>query len=243
MSFSQPMSEFLRYLAAYSDDGDTRDETVHLPSLSELSQELGTSVSGLREQLEVAKAIGLVEVRPRTGIRRLPYSFLPAVRLSLAYAVSLDWNHFIAFAELRNHLEAAFWGQAVGALLEQDRQVLQALMERAWEKLRGQPIQIPHAEHRQLHLTIYGRLGNHFVQGLLEAYWEIYEAVGLNLLADYDYLQQVWRYHQQMVDAICCGDEAAGYQALVNHKDLLFHRADTRHASAVVHPAAVDQGE
>jgi DNA-binding FadR family transcriptional regulator len=37
-----------------------------------MSKELGVSVALLREQLEVAKAIGLVEVRPRTGIRRLP---------------------------------------------------------------------------------------------------------------------------------------------------------------------------
>jgi len=71
---------------------------------------------------------------------------------------------------------------------------------------------------------IYSRLDNPFVQGLLEAYWEIYEAVGLNLYADYNYLERVWTYHQQMVDAICAGDFESGYRALVEHKDLLYHR-------------------
>ena len=65
---------------------------------------------------------------------------------------------------------------------------------------------------------------NPFVSGILEAYWEAYEAVGLNLYADYSYLEQVWNYHRQMVDSICNGDFDAGYQALVEHKDMLYHR-------------------
>jgi DNA-binding GntR family transcriptional regulator len=62
------------------------------------------------------------------------------------------------------------------------------------------------------------------VTGILEAYWEAYEAVGLNLYTDYDYQQKVWVYHQRMVDAIESGDYQAGYQALVEHKDLIYHR-------------------
>jgi DNA-binding GntR family transcriptional regulator len=94
------------------------------------------------------------------------------------------------------------------------------------EKLNGQTIQIPHQEHRQLHLGIYRRLDNPFVLGLLEAYWEAYEAVGLNLYTDIGYLQQVWAYHEEMVQSICDGDFARGYQALIEHKDLLYHRPD-----------------
>ncbi len=71
---------------------------------------------------------------------------------------------------------------------------------------------------------IFRRLENPFVLGLLEAYWAAYEAVGLNLFADYRYLETVWTYHQQIVDAICTEDYEAGYQALVDHKDLLYHR-------------------
>lgn len=52
----------------------------------------------------------------------------------------------------------------------------------------------------------------------------MYEAVGLNVYADYKYLQQVWHYHQDMVDAIAAGDYDRGYAALVEHKDLLYHR-------------------
>jgi hypothetical protein len=48
--------------------------------------------------------------------------------------------------------------------------------------------------------------------------------VGLNLYADYQYLQEVWNYHQIMVEAIREGEYAQGYQALLNHKDLLHFR-------------------
>jgi DNA-binding FadR family transcriptional regulator len=172
----------------------------------------------------VAKALGLVEVRPRTGIRRLPYTFFPAVFQSLSYAIHLDRSYFDAYSELRNQVEAAFWDKAVRLLTEEDHQALQTLMAQAWDKLHGSPVQIPHIEHRQLHLRIYSRLGNPFVQGVLEAYWQAYEEAGLNVYADYHYLQEVWNYHQVMVDAICAGNYEAGYQALIVHKDLLYQR-------------------
>jgi DNA-binding FadR family transcriptional regulator len=213
-------SDFIHYLATscHPEGGE------QLPSLQEISQELGISVSALREQLEVARALGMVEVRPRTGIRRQPYSFSPAVTMSLAYALQLSPKNFEAFTDLRNRLEDAYYTAAVVKLTEADQHELQRLMKVAWEKLRGDPVQIPHEEHRQLHLLIYSRLENPFVTGLLEAFWEAYETVGLSMYADYQYLQQVWNYHQQMVDAICSGNEKTGHQALIEHKDLLTHR-------------------
>jgi len=189
--------------------------------LSSLSKELGISVASLREQLEVARALGLIDVRPRTGIRRLPFTFLPAVRQSLGYAMALDPNNFQLFADLRQNIEASYWHEAVEKLTEEDHAQLKMLMERAWRKLDGRPVQIPHDEHKQLHLTIYGRLNNPFVTGILEAYWESYEAIGLNVFTDYNYLRGVWQYHEKMVNAICSGDFSSGYRALVEHTDLL----------------------
>jgi DNA-binding FadR family transcriptional regulator len=165
-----------------------------------------------------------VEAKPRTGLRRLPYSFTPAVDQSLAYAITIDQEYFLKFADLRQHLETAYWYQAVDLLTDEDKADLVRLVEGAWGKLRGTPIQIPQYEHRQLHLTIYKRLDNPFVSGILEAYWEAYEAVGLNLYAGYRYLEEVWTYHQQMVDGIFSGDLEAGYQALLEHTDLIRHR-------------------
>ncbi len=219
MSHKPLASEFLQYLAAHENGNADPDR---LPSLGELSEEIGISVPKLREQMEAARHMGLVEARPRTGIRRKPYTF--SVTSSLLYAVALDPANFRAFSELRNHLEAAFWHEAVQALTPEDHAELQNCMALAWEKLNGSPIRIPHPEHRKLHLTIFSRLGNPFVRGLLEAYWEAYEAVELDSYADYAYLREVWDYHQRMVEAIICGDLEASRTAFIQHTGLLRHR-------------------
>lgn len=217
---SPEISEFMRYLATHTEADDA------LPSLKDLSEQLGLSLASLREQLEVARALGLVEVRPRLGTRRREYTFTAAVRQSLQYALALNDEHFRKYSELRNHVEAAFWYEAVEKLTAADKAELQALVRRAWEKLRGAQIQVPHEEHRALHLSIYRRLENPFVTGILEAYWDAYETVGLNVFAGgYEYLQEVWRYHEKMVASICSGDYKAGHEALTAHTDLLYQRS------------------
>jgi DNA-binding FadR family transcriptional regulator len=86
-------------------------------------------------------------------------------------------------------------------------------------------LQVPHEEHRQLHLLIFGRLNNPFVTGLLDAYWDMYEAVGLNMYSgDLAYLNEVWDYHSRMVECICAGDYDGGREALVAHMHLLVQR-------------------
>ncbi|CAG1016969.1 hypothetical protein ANAEL_05927 [Anaerolineales bacterium] len=212
---SPEISEFLRYLALHP------EAEGNLPTLNELSQELGISVAGLREQLEVARALGLVEVRPRTGTRRLPYSFAPAIKQSLTYALTLNQGYFQKYSELRTHIENTYWDEAVSLLTEEDKAELQNIITTAFDKLRGDPIQVPHEEHRRLHLLIYSRLDNPFVMGILEAYWDAYEAIGLNMYAGgVDYLETVWGYHKTMVQSICNGNYAAGRKALVTHIDL-----------------------
>ncbi|HUM25729.1 MAG TPA: FCD domain-containing protein [Anaerolineales bacterium] len=216
---SPELSEFLRYLASHE------EATGGLPSLNDLSRELGISLAALREQLEAARALGLVEVRPRTGTRRLPYSFAPSVMKSLAYALTLDQSNFEKYSELRNHIETAYWDEAVSLLTEEDKLELKNITARAFEKLHAKQVQVPHEEHRKLHMLIYSRLNNPFVTGLLEAYWNAYEAVGLNMYAGgIDYLEEVWGYHKTMVQSICNGNYAAGRKALITHIDLLAHR-------------------
>jgi DNA-binding FadR family transcriptional regulator len=220
-------SDLLRYILAKGCKPGDR-----LPSLEDLSAELKISTGKLREQLEVARALGLVDVRPRTGIRIAEYDFSVAVQLSLLYGLALDPRQFQAFGQLRNGIEATFWHQAVALLTAADHAELRGLIAAAWAKLTGQPIQIPHVEHRRLHLAIFKHLNNIFVKGLLEAYWEAYEAVGLNVYADYQYLREVWTYHEGIVNAIIAGDPDEGHRLLLLHSTLLRHREKPRPAPA-----------
>jgi DNA-binding FadR family transcriptional regulator len=214
-----PLSKLAKFLASHN-----QEEAQNLPALSQLSKTLDISVASLREQLEVVRALGLVEVRPRKGIQKLAYKFSPAVRLSLAYAIANDISHFDEFADLRKHIEEAYWYESVAKLTDDDLYYLNFLIESATKKLNGDPIQIPHTEHRELHLTIYKRLNNEFVYGLLDAYWDAYETIGLNVYTRLTYLQEVWQYHRQIVEAICSKDFDLGYRLLLDHTDLLYHR-------------------
>jgi DNA-binding FadR family transcriptional regulator len=224
MNLNELDSDFLRHLLNKGYQPGQR-----VPALNELSEQMGISVGKLREQMEVARTLGLVDVRPKIGIRLEPYDFLPAVRFSLLFALATDPNLFDAFSELRKHVESAFWHEAVALLTDQDKRDLRDLMRAAWTKLNGPNIQIPHPEHRELHLTIFKRLDNPFVRGLLEAYWEAYEAVELNLFSDYEYLREVWTYHQRIVDAIFEGKADAGHALLIEHANLLRHRVSPEH--------------
>jgi DNA-binding FadR family transcriptional regulator len=209
-------SEFLHYLI---------DEEVavgeRLPPLTELSEQLGVSVGKLREQLEVARALQIVSVRPRVGIRRESYQFAPAMLNSLLFGLATGDAHFAQYSALRQAVETSFWHEAVRLLTDDDRAQLQRLVDQAWHKLRNAPVHIPRAEHRELHLTIFKRLDNPFVKGILTAYWEAYAASEMTRFVDYSYWVEVWQYHEQIVAALVNGDEEEGRRLLVEHFTLL----------------------
>ncbi|MDZ7843831.1 MAG: FCD domain-containing protein [Anaerolineales bacterium] len=221
MTNSYPPSELIQYLNQTAVDQRPGDK---IPPLHSLSDQLNISVSRLREQLEAAKVLGFVDVRPRVGIRRLEYSFTPAVQASLNYAIRLEDKVFEDFLDLRRHLENAYFLQAGRALTAEDHEELKTLVAAAWKKLQGTPVRIPHQEHRQFHLTIYRRLENVFVTGLIEAYWDAYETVGLNVYADISYLEEVWEYHEKISQSLAAGRIEEGRQFLKDHFVLLIDR-------------------
>lgn len=209
-------SDFLQYIVEHHvSPGDK------LPSLNEISAELGVSVGKLREQLEVARALGFVSVRPRLGTQREPYKFSPAILASILFGIGTTEAQFAQFSQLRQAIEVSFWVEAVSQLSSEDKAELKQLINRAWGKLRGQPIHIPASEHRDLHLNIFKRLDNPFVLGILEAYWDAYEASELTRFMGYQYWLDVWAYHEQIVDALCANEFEQGRQLLVEHFALL----------------------
>lgn len=197
-----------------------------LPTINDLSKELGISVSKVREDLEVVRALGLVQVRPRSGMQVQPFDFGPAATLSVLYALGQDRESFHDFAKIRKSIELAFWDEAVRQLTAEDIVILRECVDSAHCKLTQVPIHVPFEEHRTLHLTLFRHLTNPFVQGLLQAYWTAYQAYGLALYADISYHRDLWRYHEQIVECVASGDYEGGRTALADHMSLLRHVGD-----------------
>lgn len=192
-----------------------------LPTIASIGEEMGVSVGKLREQLEFARHLGLVSLRPRVGMRREPYDFMLAILPSLLFGIATGEATFAQFSELRQTLEAQLWHKAVTQLTLEDKAKLRQLVAQAWEKLKGHPVHLPNGEHRHLHLLIFSHLENPFVQGILAAYWDAYEATELTRLADYAYWLTVWEYHEKIVEALCQNQFEQGHQLLLEHFTLL----------------------
>jgi len=209
-------SDFLHYLVQHHINPGDR-----LPSLNEIGDDMGVSVGKLREEVAVARQLGVVSVRPRLGIQREPFDFARVVLPAILFSLATGETSFAQLSRLRRMIESSFWDEAVVCLTAGDRLVLRQLVESAWAKLRGEPIHIPNAEHRQLHLTIFGRLANPLVHGLLVAYWDAYDASELTRFVRYEYWVEVWTYHERIVDALCVDDFERGRRLLNEHFALL----------------------
>ncbi|MCY3834108.1 MAG: FCD domain-containing protein [Chloroflexi bacterium] len=215
-------SDFLNYIIRQGYEPGDR-----LPSIQELTADthLDMSANKVREQLEVARQMGWVEVRSKRGTRVKEYDFTPAVRLSALYAMARG-EKFESFASLRNHVESAYWREACALLSQDDLDAMQGCIDSANAKLDSPPIHIPNPEHRLFHLTVFKNLDNTFVLGILEAYWDLYEEVGINRYMDYSYLRKVWDYHSLILQLIRGGQFDEAQRAFVEHTRLLRHEPD-----------------
>ena len=217
--FSENQSKLLRFIFER-----IKNERDDLPSIQELSEQLEMSVPTLREQLEVLKMLGLMDARPRHGMRIRSIDCAASLRQTALIATSIDMKYFYQFSDLRDKIEQAWFIPAARKLEEKDIQQLQECVDLAKEKLNGNPIQIPYQEHKELHLSIYKKLDNVFVSGILNTYWTLYEAVGMNLYTDLAYQQKVWNYHGEIVDAIRSRDLEKGLHLLEDHMKLIYMR-------------------
>jgi len=210
--------DLLNYLA------EACRKATPIPRLSELSGQLGISVTSVREQLEVARRLGFVAIKPKVGIHQRDFTLTPALELGMSYGIKVQPELFEAFRDVRKHIEAGYWYEAAPLLTTTEVHELGEIVGRAQAKIKKQPIELPEAEHRSFHLAIFRHLENPIAQSLLETYWELNAQVERNYYLDQTYLENVWNYHQRIVEALAARDFERGYQALLSHMDLVMQR-------------------
>lgn len=192
-----------------------------VPTIQQISAGSGISVSRVREALEVARVMGLVEIRPGRGTLVSAPQLSESVKLMASYLIGLDEKYFFSLRDLRNALEAHYWEEAVRALDQKQISHLRGLICTAFTMLEKEPIQVPVREHRDFHLAIYAGVDNIFVQGILEAFWDIYDAFGYSLYQDLEYHRTVWSFHGQIMDAIADGEFERGRALHLQHMALI----------------------
>ncbi|RJQ44780.1 MAG: FadR family transcriptional regulator [Anaerolineaceae bacterium] len=217
--FNDNQRKLLQFIILRIKEG--RDD---LPPIQELSEQLEMSVPTLREQIEALKMLGLLDARPRHGLHIRPIDISTGLRQIAIIAASIDMKYFYQFSDFRDRLEQAWFVTAAEKLVQDDIDQLEQYVINANAKLHGNPIQIPHREHKELHLSIYQRLDNLFVMGILNTYWTLYEAVGMNLYTDLNYQNKVWEYHSNIVEEIKRKDYQKGLLLLNEHMKLLYKR-------------------
>lgn len=230
MSLDLLSHSIVRYII--EDLGEPSEEPAKLPPLDQLAKQLGVSRGKLREDLIAAQAYGVIEMRPGDGTYLCPFDFYTAVRPLILYSIACNKGDFDRLYRLRARMEVAFWDDAAQTLGQAEIDQLAHILDRADAKLQGYPIEIPHREHRDFHVLIYSRLDNPFAQGLLKAYWDAYEAVGLHRYFELSYYQRMWTSHRGMVEAIASGENEAGKQILLQHFTLLEDRLQSTHQQA-----------
>lgn len=207
-------SDFLQYLA----DNNLPTGTV-LPTLKEISVEMGISVGKLREQSSYARAIGVISARPRVGMRRESFNFgtaaTPAVLFSLATAEAT----FEQLSSLRCAVETSFWHSATALLTPNDIADLQQIVDDAQARLHEQ--HIPHELHCDFHLGLFKRMDNPFATGILETYWAAYIQSEVTRYMPIAYWEEVWDYHRNIVNAIESNNIDQACQILIDHFNLL----------------------
>ena len=205
----------LSYLASNAKEGKS------IPSIAQLSDTLGLSASAVREQLEVARQLELVEVKTKTGIQTSSFSAAPAICLAYRYGLELQPDLIWDLLSVRQHLELSYWQEAVVHLTKKDVDYLAENVETAFKKINNRPVIIPIEEHKEFHLAIYRPLNNSFLTSIMEAYWSISLETGIHVLSDKTYLQNVWAYHRKIQQAIATKEYDLGYQALMTHFEIV----------------------
>ncbi|HHV05879.1 MAG TPA: FadR family transcriptional regulator [Anaerolineaceae bacterium] len=205
---AQEKQTLLEYLAKASKNGDD------IPSIAELSQILGVSIANVREQLEVARQLGFVEVRPRTGIQQRAFSMVPLIRLGMRYGIHSEPKILDDYIDMRKHLELVYWDPAFKVINDNQIDYMQFLVDVAFRKLQRKPAIIPHEEQSEFHLTIFRPLGNKLLINFLEAYWDLETTNSVRFFMDLDDMLSIWSRRQVLVDALREKNAIKGKKAL-----------------------------
>lgn len=183
-----------------------------LPTETELARTLGISRGSLREAMKSLQTLGVVETRHGFGTFVGRFSFDPLIDgLTFQILVSRETmpRAIRELLDLRQIVETGLMPRvtdlATAAQIEQLAHLVSRMEQSA---ALGQPFA---EEDRAFHDVLYRPLGNDLVIQLLQAFWDIFYAVGQESSRRTVLLSETAEEHRAILDAIAAhrGQDAA----------------------------------
>lgn len=190
-----------------------------LPTEIELCEALGVSRSSVREAMRRLAALDIVEVRHGHGTFVGNLSLAPLVEGLVFRGVLSPGDELAALREVvdvRLALDLATAERLVGAVRGTSNPDLDELvLEMEGRSAKGEEFA---AADRGFHSALASRVGNHLIEQLVTAFWEIHTAVYPQLgLARPESLDETARAHRSMLTAAEAGDVDGLRKAIIEH--------------------------
>jgi DNA-binding FadR family transcriptional regulator len=184
-----------------------------IPTEQSLATSLDVSRAALREALAALEAFGVVNTRQ--GARRTLGEFNMAIVVrKLAQTMQPSTQVLLELLDVRRVLEVAFFPVAVANMSVKKVRELRSIVDRMRSKAsRGEPFL---EEDAEFHQAIYAHLDNKTLEGLLGAFWQMFEQTSSDNRTGHD-LPESARSHARIVEALELGDTALGVHQLNVH--------------------------
>ena len=184
-----------------------------LPPEQDLARDLQVSRPALREALAALEALGLVV--SRQGARRTLGTFdMQTVVAALTRYMEPSTELMLEMLDVRRVLEAAFFPIAVAKMSANTLRELRRIADRMEAKAaRGQPFV---QEDAQFHQVLYEQLGNKTLQGLIAAFWRLFDEMSDQFQVGGD-LRATAHRHLRIVETLEAGDTSLATHELNVH--------------------------
>lgn len=189
-----------------------------LPTETELARTLGISRGSLREAMKSLQTLGVVETRHGFGTFVGQFTFEPLIDgLTFQILVARDTmpRAIRELLELRQVLESGLMPRVTALATPAQIERLDRIVRRM-EESAGHDEQFPDAD-RAFHDALYRPLGNNLVNQLLQAFWDIFDAVGQEPSRRKVLPRETAEEHRAILTAISAGQGEAAAAAMTMH--------------------------
>lgn len=192
-----------------------------LPAETELARQLGVGRNSVREAVKALETLGILEVRRGSGLFVREFSLEPLLN-GLPYAIMSDLETLAEVFEVRRILEVGVIEAAMQSMPPDTPAALRRAVDRMAAKAAGgEPFP---DEDREFHQLLFNHMDNGILRTLLDTFWQVFQNAALSdAVHDVD-VDQTYRDHVAILDAVLAGDAAAAQLALDGHYDGLRSR-------------------